>query len=200
MLKSFDDLYRALHDTAVRGKTKLIAIDGRGGSGKSTLARKIAALDPTISIAQVDWFPCRPSEHPFHRLHTQTRVSTARIRDELLIPLIEGRGARFYRSYWWESELCKEEEIVEIPAGGTVLVEGCYALDGMLLPLYDLKIFLSCSVDVALQRTLKRDGEKDRLVWETAYIPNETRYIEAQKPELVADFVIDDMTLSAIVR
>lgn len=171
----------------VRGSTRLVAIDGRGGSGKSTLAKHLAELDESFRILHVDWFPCRPGEHPFHPSGTQTYVNWERMRDEALLPLIQGKPAKFKETSWWPP---LKESVREIPCGGTVLVEGCYCLRRELAPLYDLKIWMDAGIQDSVSRAILRDGTEMREIWENVYAPNETAYIMAHHPRESADIVI----------
>ncbi len=196
-------LKEILHVIATAPKssaTKLVAIDGRGGSGKSMLARSLKGYDPTLQIVHIDSFPATAEEHPFHPLGTQTRISCARVIEMVLKPLAEGRAARYRASPWWVGqELSSEEEV--ITAGGTVLIEGCYALRRELRHFYDYKIWVDCSPVVALERALRRDGgEKDRVVWERVYVPNESGYIGQEEPHRCADMLVDTNGADLLVK
>ena len=171
-----------------KGKTKLIAIDGRGGSGKSSLASTLITLAPSFKIVPVDAFPCAPEDHPWHPLGTQTWVNWKRLRDAALLPLASGEDAKFLRTPWWKGQPSGPIEIVAW--GGTVIVEGCYSLRRELRDLYDLRIWVEGPVDEAVENAIRRDGEAVRQSWTEAYAPNETAYIESHNPQAAADLVV----------
>ena len=184
-----------------KSKTKLIALDGRGGSGKSTISELLIRCRADYKVVHLDAFPCRSDEHPFHPLGTQTEISRSRILSELIIPLEQGQKARYFRTPWWISETNLPEIIEQVDAGGVVILEGCYALSHQLRDRYDLKIWVERDVNDALTDALSRDGgEKDRIFWEQAYIPNEARYIESQKPIKCADLVIENRARKFICK
>lgn len=171
-----------------RGQTKLIAIDGLGGSGKSTFARALVERDRLFSVLEIDLFPCSAVDHPFHKSGTQTRIDTGRLIREALGPLSNGRDAKFKQSFWWETS--DEPAEITILAGGTVLVEGCYALLPELRDYYDLKIWVDCPPEVAMERAILRDGEEIREHWESVYAQNELSYVSVYQPMRVAELVV----------
>lgn len=186
--KVIEQLVTTIDRVPAKNQTKLIALDGRGGSGKSTLARLLVQMRPEYQIVQLDSFPCRADEHPFHPLGTQTAISTERILADVIYPLQEGGGARYARTPWWPGQ---PETFEQVLPGGTVIFEGCYSLSTALRNHYDLRIWVHRELPEALADALARDGgERDRVVWEQAYIPRESEYIESQKPAECADIVV----------
>lgn len=183
-----DLIVRKIDAAPSKGKTKLVAIDGRGGSGKSSLARELIAHAPAFKLLSVDAFPCTPQQHPWHPLGTQTWVDWERLRDEALLPLSRGADATYLRTPWWKAQTPGPTET--ILSGGTVIVEGCYALRRELRDLYALRIWVECPVNEAMENAIRRDGEASRRSWVEAYVPNESAYIAAQHPDRAADIVV----------
>lgn len=177
-----------IHSSPQKGATKLVALDGRGGSGKSQLARQLMMLDSRLKLIELDVFPCSPSEHPYHRTGTQTRLNTDRLQFEALIPLRDGKPASFQVTFWWETH--ETGSIISVPPGGTVLVEGCYSLLTELRMFYDYSVWVECPASEAMERAIARDGENIRLQWEAAYFINEERYVKAHNPRGFADLVV----------
>lgn len=185
------EVVEVIEGVEARSETKLVALDGRGGSGKSTLARMLAAEIPGSQIVQLDSFPCRADESPFHPLGTQTAISVRRVLDEALLPLQRGELARYKQTPWWLVQTGEPEQLLEVRPGGTVIVEGCYALRPELRDHFDLSIWVERDVAEALADALARDGgDRDRAVWKQVYIPNESRYIESERPHERADIVV----------
>lgn len=164
------------------------------------LAWSLKEYDPRLQIVHIDSFPATAEENPFHPLGTQTRISCARVIEQVLKPLAEGNPARYRASSWWVGQDLKSHEHV-ITAGGTVIIEGCYSLQRELRHFYDYKMWVECSPLVAMERALRRDGgEKDRIVWEQVYGPNESRYIGEEEPHRCADMIVDTNGADLLVK
>lgn len=187
-MSSVDEILQQIESCQVKGKTKLIAVDGRGGSGKSSFVKELVSLRPTLKVIPVDAFPCTPERHPLHPLGTQTWIDWERLRDEALLPLAQGRDAEFVRTFWWPSQ--SQETCKKVSPGGIVIVEGCYSLRRELRPLYDFRIWIECPLEEALAKAIRRDGEDVRVHWENAYSPNETSYIQAHNPMAAANVIL----------
>jgi uridine kinase len=114
-----------------------------------------------------------------------------RVLDEALLPLQRGELARYRQTPWWLAQTGEPERLLEVKPGGTVIVEGCYVHRPELRDHFDLSLWVERDVAEALADALARDGgERDRTVWEHVYIPNESRYIESERPQKRADMVV----------
>jgi uridine kinase len=155
-----------------RSATLLVGIDGAGGSGKSTLAAtltdKIVAMDDFIT-APWEWYD-------FERL----------CRD-VLEPLQRDEPARYQRMDWNDGEL---REWHELQPGGVVVVEGVAALDMLLRPAYDYRIWVETPREISLERGLERDGPAALPLWE-AWSEKEEQYWREQRPRESADAIVD---------
>lgn len=165
--------------------TFLIAIDGCGGAGKSTLARAMQkALGSTTTVVHAD---------DFYQLSGKRtndiggNWDLARLEEQVLKPLSQNQPAQYER-YDWETDQLAETH--NIPAGGFVIVEGCYTMMEQLLPYYHFKIWVDSPRDVRLQRGIERDGEEMRSMWEDVWMLGELAYIQEQNPAHSADIVI----------
>lgn len=165
--------------------TFLIAIDGCGGAGKSTLARALQkALGESTIIVHCD---------DFYQLSGKRANGVggnwdlARLEEQVLKRISQNEPAR-YEKYDWENDQLAETH--NIPAGGFVIVEGCYTMVERLLPYYHFKIWVDSPRDVRLQRGIERDGEEMRSMWEDVWMLGEQAYIQEQNPAHSADIVI----------
>jgi uridine kinase len=155
-----------------RSATLLVGVDGAGGSGKSTLAATL-----TDRIVAMDDFITAPWEwYDFERL-----------RRDVLEPLQRDEPARYQRRDWHDGEL---REWSEIQPGGVVVVEGVAALDRVLRPAYDYRIWVETPREICLDRGLQRDGAAALPLWE-AWSEKEERYWREQRPREAADVIVD---------
>ena len=57
--------------------------------------------------------------------------------------------------------------------------------------LFDLRIWVECPASLGAERALVRDQSPEiRQIWHDVYVPNESAYITAHKPQEVADVII----------
>jgi len=168
-------------------RARLVGIDGAGGSGKSTLGRLLVANWPGVTIIQMDDFYL-----PTSRRHSVPEpgqnFDRERLRSEVLDPITEGGVARYQRYDWDRDELA---EWHEVPAGGTVVVEGSYSTSKPLRDYYSTAIWVQAAYETRLRRGVERDGESMRDVWVKSWMPAEDRYLQAERPDLHADIVLD---------
>ena len=188
---TISQLVRLIEATPFSTSTKLVAIDGRGGSGKSSLAEALVRTSLKAQLVHVDDFPCTEHEYPFHPSGTQTRVNLVRLISEVLVPLRAGKRAEYQKTPWWTSHFQHPNASLVATPGGTVIVEGCYALHRIARELFDLRIWVDCPPSVGIERALIRDKSPEiRDIWRDVYVPNESAYISAHRPQDAADIVI----------
>ncbi len=187
-MKTEEKILENIRICGQKGETKLIAIDGLGGSGKSSFAKSLLALDTELKILELDHFPYLPEEYPYHPLGAQTRVNLERFQREALIPLASGKPAKYENTFWWPTN--QKADTHTIPAGGIVLVEGCYSFHSDLRDYYDYSIWVECSEEEALRRAIKRDGEDGAEIWQQVHAPNERSYALRQSPMDYVDLII----------
>ena len=180
-----------------QGVCLLVAIDGPGGAGKSTLARllkeHLKTLGWIVAVVKHDDFYL--SSH--QRENQQSEMigcdfDWERLRDQVLIPVREGRSA-YYQRYDWGADVLAEWHT--IPMSDVVLVEGVYTMRRELADLYDLKIWVECPRVIRLARGIARDGEAARAIWEQDWMPKEDDYVKTHLPHERADFSINGVRL-----
>jgi uridine kinase len=84
------------------------------------------------------------------------------------------------------------------PIDETVVVDGLFLLHPDLRDLWDLKVFLRCDQQVAMERGIARDAvwmESARERYLTRYVPEERRYLDDVDPESLADLVVETTDL-----
>jgi uridine kinase len=172
-----------------RAGTVLIGLDGRGASGKSTLARALAGLLGATTIVELDDF-YRPTATRLAPGHPDIGgdFEWRRLRDQVLVPLSQGRSARYQR-YDWPTDALAEWHAV--PTGGRVIVEGNYSTRRELHAFYDLRVWLQAPHPVRLGRGRARGGLDSERLWLDVWMPEEERYLAADDAPARADVVID---------
>ena len=172
VVAAFDEVAAA----AGLSRTWWVGIDGLGGSGKSTLAARIAAALPGAVIIHNDDF-ARPGLSGWDR---------DRFVRQVVEPLLAGRPGRYQR---WDFDADVGAEWHSVPVGVPVIVEGVSATDVRLPVPWDFTIWIEVSAGVRQARIADRDGPERRERWLTDWIPSETAYVAAQRPQDRADLV-----------
>lgn len=169
----------------------LVAIDGNCTAGKTTLAAALAK-EYDCNVFHMDEFFLRPEQRTAERLaQAGGNVDHERFREEILLPLTEGRAVT-YRPYDCHSRALKAP--VDMPARRLNIIEGTYSRHPYFGDPYQLTIFLS--VPEALQRQrigLRPEGVRPRFF--TEWIPMEKQYFEAFAIRQISDLAIDSIDI-----
>ena len=196
---SVKDIYAKLMNAKDANKTILVGIDGCGGAGKSTLAKALKEVSPQkVTVIHMDDF-YKPS--PLRTLVKENDIGgiwdCERVKNQVLLPLKRNQNAEYQRYDWNEDVLA---EWHNVPAGGLVVIEGCYSLIHELESYYDFKIWVESPRELRLTRGIERDGEEKRPLWEDLWMPAEELYMKSQKPMDRVDLIIDGTGRSSDIR
>lgn len=112
------------------------------------------------------------------------------------MPAIAGQSLRYQRYDWTQDALA---EWVEVPPGVPIVVEGVFCLAEGVREAYSYTIWCSASPELRLACGLARDGEAARAVWVESWMPADDRYAATQKPEYLADLVVDSSVAEVAV-
>lgn len=190
-IERFEHLHEQLLSFLRKHATLLVGIDAPGGSGNSVFTKALFSLFPQSTIVQMDDF-FLPSAQRLKGDPTSKPIGAdfdwPRVYSQVLVPLLNGQEAQYQR-YDWDNDTLAEWHTV--PVGGTVFVEGVYALRNELAPAYDFTIWLECPRDIRLARGIARSGEKIRAMWENDWMVAEDLSIAAHQPGARASLVID---------
>lgn len=159
----------------------VIAIDGYGGSGKSTLSKELKQLLPNALAIETDNFIKYPHETNVFE-HDWMAI------EKDVLARLKTDDSVVTKAYDWNTLGPKKESQ---PVGHFVIVEGISLLDEKYVNYYDLKIWIDCPYEIALERGKKRDKEEQGTdhdeLWETVWGPGSRQYFQRVRPDLKAD-------------
>lgn len=170
----------------------LLAIDGRCGSGKSTLAAWLAEQLACNLVHMDDFYLPPANRRPDWAAHPGANMDFARLREEVLAPLLAGQPAR-YSAY--VCRLGRRAEPRTLPPRTLTIVEGSYAMHPDLAVPFACRVFVTCTPDCQRRRLQQREGEHFA-AFAQRWIPLEEGYLAACTPEKTCDFVLDTTALT----
>ncbi len=188
------ELVRLLVEAAgpVRGRPRMVAVDGRGGGGKSTLAAQLHAAVPSSAVVHTD-------DVAWHHSFFDWSDLLAR---GVLEPLRRGEAVRYCPPGW---QAKGRPGAIEVPAGlELVVVEGVGAGRRELTPLLDAVVWVQSDATEAERRGIARDAaegshgdyEGARRFW-SEWMAQELPFVAAQRPWERATVVVRGTNTSA---
>lgn len=159
------------------GRTVLIGIDGYGGSGKTAFAARVHVAVPDAVVVHIDDFAA-PSIPEW---------DWARFRDQVLLPLVDGRPGRYQRWDWHRDE---GVEWHDVPTGRPVVVEGVSSTRSEVGAPWTLTVWVDTPLDVRLARATERDGADLLQTWLENWIPSEDAYVARENPLARVDLIV----------
>jgi uridine kinase len=161
------------------GRTRIVAVDGRSGSGKTTLGKRLRDATGGVLVQLEDLYDGWDG--------LQAGIDLA-ARD-VLGPLTVGRAGS-YRRYDWHRRAYAERH--EVPAGGTVVLEGVGACAAVLRPALALAVWVEAGAEIRRERAFGRTADGDAYVghWDR-WAGQEDVYLVRDRPQAHADVVLD---------
>lgn len=173
----------------VADELTLVAVDGLAASGKSRLTDELARRNPTWQVLRLDELqrptPSQAWEHWTDEECSRSFVDTDHLRS-LLNDLRQGSSVDF-RPYDWTSHRVSEKVRTYVPEG-VVLVEGIYTMREVLLPLYDLTVWVELEHEERMRRIGARSPAESG--WQDAWFRGERSYMSSEKPQERAMLVV----------
>jgi uridine kinase len=167
--EGLDAVVRRLGDPSPSA-VRIVAVDGHSGAGKSTFAAALAARIVATLVPGDDFYRVMDDEVRA-RLSAHEGIGRyfdwERMRDEVLVPLLAGRDAR-YRLFDWDSGLLAETPIT-LPRAPLVVLDGVYTSRPELARFLHLSVLVEAPADVRRKRQVTRGDSPDWLRrWEEA--------------------------------
>lgn len=171
---------------------KIIAITGGSGAGKTTIARALAHRlgAGAVVIAEDDYYRCASTIPNFDAATHNFDAPSAKEHELLRAHLALAKsGEAFDKPIYDLVTHRRKPEVERIAHADTIIVEGILLLAAPeLLPMFDLKVFVSADESVRLARRMIRDveqrGRSARSVMSQFFMtvrPMHDAYIEPQR-------------------
>lgn len=173
-----------------RKKSIIIGIDGRCGSGKTMLAEWIQTILPCNRIHMDDFYLPQSKRQEGWTEIPGGNIDFSRLISEVLRPIHAGEAV-CYRRYCCSKD--KMEEEMYMPFRNLTIVEGSYSHHPSLPP-YDLKIFITCSLQERKRRLMEREGSYFTMFLDR-WMPMEEHYFRSFAIEENSDLQIDTSEL-----
>jgi uridine kinase len=176
-IETFRSLAERVLAAPAKASTRLVAIDGHGGSGKSTFATRLAEALGRAPVVHTDDFASWESSAEWW----------PRLDEQVVQPLLAGRGGRYQRCDWDERRLA---EWHDVPPGSVVLLEGVSAARRAIADLLVLTVWVEAPQDVCVERGVARDGEQMRDTW-IEWLRAEKEHFRTDRTRERADIIVD---------
>ena len=158
------------------GGTRLVCVDGPAGSGKTTFAGRLAAALGASLLHMDDVYAGWTLTGGF-----------ARLAAGVLRPLREGRAGAVHRFDW---DAGRFAEVLPVPAGTALVVEGCGSAPRDVDPYAVLRVWVEAPPPVRMARGIARDGEALRGEW-VRWQRQEAAEFARQDTRARADLLVD---------
>ena len=161
-----------------------LAIDGRCAAGKTTLSELLQKELGCAVIHLDDFFlPKLKVKDGFGNLEKDRLIR------EVFLPMSKGEQI-CYQKFCCQSQ--QYTEIVVIPEGASVIVEGSYALLSEFRFAYTHSIFMDVSMKEQEIRIRNRNGDGKWQMFQNRWIPDEEAYFAGCKSKDYADLVLSN--------
>lgn len=191
---------RASHPPA---SALLIGLSGIDGCGKGYLAgRLVTALtarglktaainvDGWLNLPAIRFDPVRPGENFY-----ENALRLDDLFDQLVLPLRQHRGARVTMDWVEETATASRPYTYDFKDLDMIVLEGAYLFKQAYRGYFDLAVWVDCSWETALERSVARSQEglpPDETVraYRTIFFPAEEIHFARDAPRASADLIV----------
>ncbi len=162
--------------TRQRADRVLVTIDGPCATGKTTLAGKLANIFGAALVHTDDYVIPHARKTAERLAIPGGNCDADRLVREVVAPWKQGRAV-FYRIYDFRKDRLVPEE--KLPDSRILILEGSYCNLPAIRSYADLRIFVTASPAIRLERLKKRESPRSLQMFFDRWIPLEDRYFEA---------------------
>jgi uridine kinase len=191
---------RACHPPA---QALLVGLSGIDGSGKGYLARHLATaltahglrtatihVDGWLNLPAVRFDPLRPGPNFY-----ENGLRLDELFSRLVIPLRANRRARVTMEWVDETATASRPYMYDFEDVEVIVLEGAYLFKRAYRSYFDLAVWVDCSWETALERSVARSQEglpPDETVraYRTTFFPAEEIHFERDDPRRTADLIL----------
>ena len=180
----------------------LVGISGIDGSGKgyitARLNKRLRGLGSNVAaISGDDWLNlprvCINRDNPAEHFYKHA-VRLDEMFESLVLPLKQNRYVDLVADCGDAKVTAYRKRHYVFGKIDIVLVEGIFLFKANYCDQFDLKIWIDCSFETAMQRAIKRGQEglppdETRSAFETIYFPAQRIYLGRDKPREAADVI-----------
>lgn len=173
----------------------LVSIDGRSGAGKSTISKEIVNSLGGVVITSDDFW-VGGSDKVWDKRTPKQRAEMAidwkRIRNEVLMPLIAGKSAKWHPFDWAKGKGLSQETHKSEPVK-LIVLDGAYSSKPELQDIIDLSVLVEMKDDKKRrERLIKREGVEYMNDWHSRWDPAEDYYFSKVRPRSSFDIIINN--------
>ena len=186
-------------------RSLLVGISGVDGSGKgfitSKLTKKLQAknikavainVDGWLNLPHIRFNPPNPAAHFY-----ENGLRFEEMFEQLIFPLKQSRTIKLIADFAEETatEFRQHEYVYENV--DVILIEGIFLFKKKFQNYFDLKIWIECSFETALQRAISRSQEnlspeETVKAYRTIYFPAQKIHFVKDNPRQSADLIFDN--------
>lgn len=182
-------------------RSLLIAVSGIDGSGKGYISNKLVGQlnkqgVQAVSI-NIDLWLALPEkrfnlENPERHFYNHAFLFQD-LFEQLVLPLQQHRSVYLQKTLTGQFST-PFIQVYDFQDVDVIVLEGIFLLKRSLTPYYDLKIWLECSFETALERALRRNQENlppDEIIrdYHTIYFPAQEFHFAVDEPQAAADVI-----------
>ena len=186
-------------------KNLIVAVSGIDASGKGYVCKRLTQellnrnktiflenLDGWLNLPSVRFGVQNPAEHFYYNAFRWQEL-----KDNILIPYSQQQNIDCEVSHIEETWQNFQTRKVKIENCEMLIIEGIFLLQSQLLPLFDLKIWIDCSFETALERALSRNQEglsspETIEAYQTIFFPAQKLHFHLDNPQSHADLIFEN--------
>lgn len=192
------------HEVPVE-QSLLVGISGIDASGKGFISAKLVKglgnkgfrvasinVDGWLTLPQIRFSKTNPAKNFYEKA-----IQFDEMFEKLILPLKENRSIDLIADLIEETAAGFHQHHYFYENIDIILLEGIFLFKQQFIEYFDLKIWIECSFEAALQRAIKRNQEslstKETInAYQTIFFPAQTVHLAKDKPIERADIVFDN--------